>query len=559
MELSLFFTATQPDQWLEVVKAHQALKTLGPMQWVILAGEIPNPWRETPLAGTLWDSTRFQNDWGVLKTGPLIHPLLVPLIASQLGNWQEEDVWAVTRWKARLRDGRLIPKEFMDQGTSGVVLLKELLDRTEPSQELAALGLHPSDLVFDHIPVHPIALRMAQELEPGVYTQRGDLQYLHQLIEVSQMLTNNETHNASSKEEQWYEGVREFLFRKQQELFEKILLFHQVYPQPNRWEVEHEWLLSAPLEKDDVLMNFEEVELPDIITPDMVEEDWEENGSINQWYQKREVPIAVLPLDNGKVWVQYVDQGKILNLNTQEWSSEAPTKGELIGFVGIPKVLGFKIYEQICLYNWELEKWVSNSKGIQLCYMEELSPEKAFLVNMSRHQVVKLEEVYDYPLSAVRSRDGKYIWVEDKNAAGGIYHVDSGWHLFNPGHLDANIYPPLLTRSGTVQPLSMPAQEVMEETLIEATEEYRKLELEYDPQQDALGRRNEQWWLFFLNTLWIDGKPIWRIDIPITAAAFDDECQQLYLANKSELLLLSLDDEGMEYNRKSFALGVSVP
>lgn len=540
MDPFLFYTASHPSQWKDIILIHQQFKELDQDRWVKEPGEFPHPWKKAYSRETIWDEERFGNIWGAVQVEPLVHPILMPRIA-ELTNWEPEDLWSLVWWNASMKNGLLVQRGPLDDEPSGSLVIRELLKMAQPDPELVEMGLKPEDLLIDTLPVPPMRRRRSLVLEEGLTTPEGMYQYLHLLLQKLHQYREYQKVR-EGKDDIWVRRMGEAYLRRQQEWFEKILISCEEKPQ-TRWEIEQKWDLSSERGQRHSLFENDQPDVPDLITPDMVVDDTIP-ASPNLYARQSKVPLAIVTLDKAKIWVQYTDHGLIYDLELNKFGTPIATRGDLVGMTGNPKRLGYSYVEHICILDHEQGKWIGQYKGLEMAYMEELGPEKAYLVDLERQQAIRLEEVIDYPLPSVRSRNGKYIWVEDKEALGGIYEARSGWLIFSPGFYGSGEEPPFLTREGELQTLSPAAWSIVEETLEEAVAEYRELEIEQSFQHNALGRRNGDWWLFFTNALWINDQAIWRTDMAITAAAFGPDCNTLYLANSRELIQLTLDPEG---------------
>lgn len=552
MDPLLFYSASDSSQWREIALIQTEFKAYPLERQVQEVGEYPHPWKTDYTANTLWDEKLLGESWAALATEPMIHPLVMPKI-SQLLNLLEDDLWALAWWKVSKRKKKLVHRDPLDKEPSGIHVIQKLLAKATADGELIQAGLTPLDLVTNAIPIPPLKLRLKENLASGVTIQPGMFQYLHLMVQKLTLFRDYRKEQAGKKNV-WDKREEEAHLCRQQEWFEKILLLNEVGSTlTSRWNIEEEWEIASAGGSVSSGFDPQQPEAPDLITPDMVVDDWEID-SPELYAKQSRVPLALSVLDEGRLWMQFQDKGRVMDLKTGKMSNEFSTKGELIGWAGKTDWLGYKYVEHICLLDLGAEKWKDAYKGLRFAFVEELGNERPYLVDISRQQAIQLEEILDYPMPPLRSGDGKFVWAEDKEAHGGIYDTETGWLIFSPGYFDSDLTPRLLTKAGELQALSDAAWDIVEETLEEAADKYRNLEIPLEYQQNSFGRREGSWWFFFMNTLWINDQPIWRTDQPITAAAFGKDCKCLYLANSQELTLLDLDEQGVMTEINSISL-----
>ncbi len=554
MDPFLFYTARQPSQWKDIALIQKQFRSLPADQWVEVPGDYPNPWEKGRQRLSIWDEERFGQNWGALDIEPMVHPVMMHKIAKLTGR-TEEDLWALVWWEVSFKKGKLINRDPLDDEPSGCRVILDLLKKVKPTAEMIELGLDATDLLLDTLPIPPLNRRKSLRLRDGVEAQPGMIQYLHLLIQKLHQFREYKKHR-TGKKDIWVRRMEEAFLRRQQEWFVKIMIAVKSQRTPSRWEVEEEWELEYARGEGPSIFYPALPDVPDLITPDMVVDD-SPPASPDLYLKQRNIPLAICVLEENKLWLQFADHGFVYDLTKLESRKAIPTKGNLIGMAKKGRHLAYSYVEHICLLNLEREEWTDQYKGLQLIYMEELGAEKAYLVNLGRHQVLRLEEVVDFPMPAVRTREGDFIWVEDKEALGGIYDTEKGWLVFSPGIFEMGEFPPLLTNSGELQNLSPAAWSIVEETLEESTAEYRSLEMQHTFQHNAFGRRDGDWWLFFINALLVNNRPVWRTDMAITAAAFGPACKTLYLANSDILVQITLGPKGSIINRKELKLPVA--
>ena len=459
-----------------------------------------------------------------------------------------KDVLDLLWWRTTLKGGQFQERNSLDDSPSGAPLLLELLK----DQVDLALGVDIEDMVVTHLPIPPLTDRQGIQVHEGISRRPGMDIYLS-LMQANQFLLRNSGEVYSDLDTIWAQRMEEVTHQRLQDWFEK--LWYSCHPETggSRWEAERQAIILRFQENSELLPDVYDPDPPDMITPEMVQETWMEDAS-DKFALQRVIPLAILEVQDQLLWLQYVDRGELRDPGNGRIVYTLDTKGELIGLAGEDHLLAFHFLEQVLVFDLQSRSWREHYGGMELVYMEELTPEKAYLVDIGRQQTLRCEEVIDYPMPPIRTRDGRFIWIEDKEASGGIYDTRSGWIIFNPGDLDSIESMYFLDREGKMQELSEAAWDILEETLSDKIETYRQAEIEANFQQNALGLKDGKWWSFLGNALWINGDAIWRTDMPVTAAAFNGDTTRLYLANKDEMILITLNPDGTAARVQSHSL-----
>lgn len=540
-----FYTDT-PDQWREVLRFAKVLKqglSRGRVRTV-----APYPNGAPPMEGSIYDPLLFGRvddpnfeGWGLIRVHHVVHPACMVKIAELL-KLTVEQVRSIAWWQGTIwPDGRYAPRPFMTGLRSGPGLLRKQLERISFDSEMADLGLHPRELVLDVLPVPPRHFRPPVEA-PGKLFRAGSDDMLYNAMVLQAGIIDFFSENKGEES-----AALQLLFEEQsvlplQQLLEQLIHSYRMGRDRSRWELEVAWRLALP-ENDRVQTEQDRPEFPDYALPEMlpVEIDREE---VRLWLQQIKTPVRLLNLDADRLLVQYLDRSEIRRIPDWTLLGQWETRGALLGISQDEDHLVYFHLGHLLVYVISTATWLESWTGEGFVFADAFEHETAYLVNLDAEEIIRLLEVNDTPWSVVRSRNGKYIWLEDRDANGGIYGCESGWLLAEPGFLELRQDPPFLSPEGQVMVLSSSAMEIMEEALVEQTAIYDALDMGNRVQQSAFELRANQWWIFAFNILWINREPIWRTDMPITAAAFDDGGQHLYLANRDELRVLRLNGRG---------------
>ena len=536
MDLWRFYTANSPSDWEEIIRIHAHLRGMGEDRKIDIPGELPHPWEEHQSTGTIWDSRQLVDEWGYMPIAPTLHPLLIAKVVQVLG-MEEEDLLDLLWWRTSYQEGELVARNSLDGSPSGAPQILDLL-----TKRASVLEIEVEDFVMTRLPVPPLSERNSIPIEEGVQRRPGLEIYLN-LIQGSQLLLRNSDQVFEDMDTVWIKRTEKITHQRLQDWFEKLWYSCHAQTGLTRWEAESQAIMMRDDRDPELASEIYAPYPPDMITPEMVQETWEEEDYEN-YLLLQAIPLAILEVTEQQLWLQYIDRGELIDLSTFEVAFSLPTKGELIGLSGGDYLLAFRFLEHVLVYDLNAQKWLEHYGGVDLVYIEELSPENAYLVDIKRQQTLLCEEVIDYPMPSIRTRDGKFIWVEDKEASGGIYDTDSGWPVFNPGGLDNTENILFLDRQGALHALSSGAWEILRETLIEKVSAYQEIDLDAVFQQNALGLKERKWWFFLDNALWVNGDAIWRTDMPVTAAAFNRDVTKLFLANKDELMVIALSPDG---------------
>lgn len=518
------------------------------------ATNYPGGWNTPYLDESIWDERLFSEKdgpskgWGMIDVGYVVHPALYNLIGQLLGI-EKQEVRNIAWWQSTYQEGGLVGLSNIDNRPSGGRLLKDMLSAIPQPGFLEKLGVEASDLVFSLVAVPPLKDRLPIAA-PGGVQRPSELSVL-----LNHLAWKTPLGNSNLEEESYGWLMERNAVLGIQVIFERLV--HQVESAQGcgRWETEQLWVNQLPVgpegswQPEDMGQDF-----PEVITPDMVPEEWEEED-LGDRHAVRNVPLRLLDAENGSLWIQFPNRLTRFDLVESKVVQEIETLGELLGKTKTGK-LAYRLHGQLSLLDVETGKWVLDHSGEGFIYREDTESERATLVNFSTYQSLRLLEVLDYPICGVMDASGKYIWVEDKERQGGVYELETGCLVLSPGTFAFHDEPLFLNREGALIVLSRAAMEIMEETLADAVEGFREMDIVSSMEQAAFCIRNNRWWFFAFNSLWIQGQETWRIDKAITAAGFSNDGTQLFLSNDKELRVLLLDPEGVPLKSTTIPLGL---
>lgn len=551
-----FYTQT-PSDWIKILRFVRDLQEGLSRGLAHKVSPYPNLGRHKTLEGSIYDPNIFgtvdgdNGGWGHIRVRNVVHPACIEKIAELLGltplQVRQVAWWQGTIWP----DGRFATRPYMTGLRSGPAFLRKQLERLATPPDLEELGFTPSDLVLDILPVPPRNVRPSVAA-PGGLLRAGSDDMIYNALVLQAGIINFFQDSQGSESP----GLS-LLFEEQsvlplQRLLEQLIHTYSVGRAQSRWELEKSWMMQMPLEFEGGSGADQDLpEFPDVALPEMLPTEVDE---VRQRIEQSKVPLRLLPLANQLLWVQYIDRAELRRWPGGEVVETRPTKGRLLGMDASEQYLVYLLMGHLLVHDYASQQWLEAFPGEDFVFADAFDQESGYMCSLGKGELIRLLELRDAPVEVVRSRDGKFLWLEDKDANGGIYGADSGWLLAEPGFLELPHDPPFLTPDGAVTVLSRSAMEIMEEVLQESIRSYEELALDSELQQTAFCLRADQWWIFAFNILWIDQKAIWRTDMPITCAGFSEDHRHLFLANREEIRILRLNGLGHPEHLERIAL-----
>lgn len=548
MQPGEFFT-DRPEQWRMVLDFVRRVKEGRSAGCASETGRFPSAWQEGKTKNTIWDSELFGDleggkenaRWGHLQVHHAVHPVCFGPIGELLG-LSAEEVRLICWWRGTVIEGEYASMSFPTDHASGPRFLKELLSKL-PLEDLPfSLDVHPSELVFDVLPIPPRWMRPPKAAHGQTLRPAPEDLLFNALVFQSKIVEF-----FWEDEDEEVPSLR-LLFEHQssmpiQRLLEQVVHLYRSPKGGNRWDFERSWSLNLPAGEGEEGVYGEDPEMPDVIHPGILSQEWEDEN-MALWVRKRQVPLKLFPIGDGRLFVQFEDRILVLGGLEGDLLKTVSTFGQLLGLAEDEAHLYYKYFGQLCILNLDSEVWLEGIPAESFRFIDSFELEGTFMGDVRRGQVMQLGEVKDEPYLLARCREGRFVWVEDRDVNGGIYDLKTGWLEMDLGLLEAEEAPPLLGRDGKLAQLSPAAMEIMEETLAEAAQRYRELKIREKASQHALALIGGHWWIFAFNTLWVDMRPVWRVDMPVTAAAFDKNGRRLFLANMDEARSIEMDVQG---------------
>lgn len=541
---------TRSDAWRGILRLVEAVKGRGEAARVTQIGRYPNGWTPEDVSGSIWDPDIFEAQlpykplaWGYIRVRHVVLPAFFEPIGDLLGLTPEQ-VRLIAWWRGTVVNGRYQPLAFPTDDRSGPRFIRDLLERLGTHELPLSLPCHPADLVLDCLPVPPLALR------PGIPLAQG-----RSMAPPEDSLFNALLFQSKILDFFWEEVEGEpeslrMLFEQQnylpvQRMAEQLAYLYDSGERITRWEFEAIWASSLPAGVEDSgFSDGEETEMPDLIDPDVYTEDWGD-VDMKRWVQIRQVPLGIVFTPDGSTALQFKD--RIEFQSTPPWGGDKSlgTAGQLIAADEGHNHLYYSYLSGISILDLSTGKWLKTFPDKGFRYLDTSLFDEPCLIDLEHKRAIRLLEVREAPKIAVPCRDGQYLWVQDGEANGGIYQLETGWLVVDFGFLDLEEDPPFLTREGDLLRLSVAAMEIMEEELEKSALEYLRMDVGEEAQPFALALEVGSWWIFAFNTLWIDFKAVWRTDMPVTAAGFAPGSRTLVLGNRDEIRTFDLDAKGV--------------
>ncbi len=166
--------------------------------------------------------------------------------------------------------------------------------------------------------------------------------------------------------------------------------------------------------------------------------------------------------------------------------------------------------------------WCSTLPDDCLGVVAEEDLEEVHLIDVRTGRTARLGELSDYPVVLTSSPDGKWIWAEDKNGAGGIFDAKTGLR-----HIDTEVPP----RSSS--------QLWVAGARVRAAAE--------SPVALHVGERD--WSTLCRGVVRVNGEAVIAIEMPYLAAAFSADGRRLALVAKEHVDILSVAEPSVRVRR----------